>query len=1141
MTRKEKFIEDWESRFGGQLPLPELKFLEQKLIVDSGTEHSSEDNGNPDKHSTNCTKNISTGFELLATLEDDLRKTKDNLIRLRVELKAAKFCQDWLLKEIKRCRKVSEGLESIASDDFVSGLTDDEELGSIGQSPDEASLGSQSGDSAIYSTQTDLGEKPESPSNDGPPLPMRRPSEIERDERAGITKFNIRDAPEPESDSDSDSDDYERIYENIALLQEKIKERSKPEAIPDRARDHLTHVAESGSDESPSCSPVPTSFLLSGENEDDFETSFRSPASRNTEPSSDNRKSITETEIDAVSPETDVDNVSSSDGKGLQPPVTVARSNTWKQMNQESLTVTDGSGRAPSPVPQERKLKPKQSGSSAAQDDTLKPGGPPAPLQRRLTSPDVERLNIRRAVLGTILEGEKKFIAGLEELEKISDSFRANLTTSSACLTKHEFDTLFFRIPELCDVHKSFKELLEPKLVNWSPEEAIGDCFRYLASKFFIHEEYAANYMRASQVLFNDLKQEKEEFRNVAVNIRGKLPNGESLTLEALLHSPLHRIIKLTLTISDLLKHTPESHQDHRVLIYVLEKTNTFITQVTEAVSTHSIKKRSCQKHDYVVEWAEGERKLRYLFLWSDVLICANKRASGGVFSRDRGQFDCQWYLPLTELSLIPTEHCEGSSKQQPSIETKKVDEIKKKLADLNTQLKRDMVAKQSRHVQREIEKKRKRIAQLEAQLTILSPALPLHLYHHNGKTYTLLLQSDYEKSDWREAILAAKRECRVAPNLTLYHINRLLSKFKQGRQASVRSIVVSQDADLVTGTLHVTIVKAVGLTIPSELYCCIEVDAYGIFFLMAKTKKSPNTMAPVWNEDFDLEVDGAKTLRVICYDHTKGLEDEMIDKGQAVLTKEFLKNKQEFEIKMERLTVTLKIGFQSSAKTLKRVQSRKKVGVFGVPVSTLTKRECSDMPQIVKTCITEVEKRGMSELGIYRISGSIADINRLKRAFETGHKSVTKLVENIDIHAVAGLLKLYLRELPEPLFTHALYDKLTSALTLSDAESKKKYMMSLLKSMPEPNRTTVIALFNHLRKIASNEVQNKMSLHNISTVFGPTLLSPADDGEQDPNDVSGYYSMAGALAQVGVLHYYLEHFSEKALNMIDSDRGVTI
>ena len=88
--------------------------------------------------------------------------------------------------------------------------------------------------------------------------------------------------------------------------------------------------------------------------------------------------------------------------------------------------------------------------------------------------------------------------------------------------------------------------------------------------------------------------------------------------------------------------------------------------------------------------------------------------------------------------------------------------------------------------------------------------------------------------------------------------------------------------------------------------------------------------------------------------------------------------------------------------------------------------------------------------------------------------------------------------------------------------------------------RWVIIFFFPSLR-IASNEIQNKMSLHNISTVFGPTLLSPAHDGDQDLNDMSGFASMAGALAQVGVLHYFLEHFSEKVLNLIDMDRGITI
>lgn len=60
------------------------------------------------------------------------------------------------------------------------------------------------------------------------------------------------------------------------------------------------------------------------------------------------------------------------------------------------------------------------------------------------------------------------------------------MTLSEAFLTREEFDTLFFRIPELCDVHQSFLKRLEPKLANWSPELAFGDCFRYLVIKCLV-------------------------------------------------------------------------------------------------------------------------------------------------------------------------------------------------------------------------------------------------------------------------------------------------------------------------------------------------------------------------------------------------------------------------------------------------------------------------------------------------------------------------------------------------------------------------------------------------------------------------------------------------------------------------------
>lgn len=57
---------------------------------------------------------------------------------------------------------------------------------------------------------------------------------------------------------------------------------------------------------------------------------------------------------------------------------------------------------------------------------------------------------------------------------------------------------------------------------------------------------------------------------------------------------------------------------------------------------------------------------------------------------------------------------------------------------------------------------------------------------------------------------------------------------------------------------------------------------------------------------------------------------------------------------------------------------------------------------------------------------------------------------------AVSGVLKDYLRELPEPLFTNALYQMLLDALSVrlpSDPEGSAKLMLSILECLPTANQ----------------------------------------------------------------------------------------
>lgn len=52
-------------------------------------------------------------------------------------------------------------------------------------------------------------------------------------------------------------------------------------------------------------------------------------------------------------------------------------------------------------------------------------------------------------------------------------------------------------------------------------------------------------------------------------------------------------------------------------------------------------------------------------------------------------------------------------------------------------------------------------------------------------------------------------------------------------------------------------------------------------------------------------------------------------------------------------------------------------------------RRQKRDVPFIVTSCIREVERRGMNEVGVYRVSGSASDLSRLKKSFETSMLSI--------------------------------------------------------------------------------------------------------------------------------------------------------
>nr|CRZ25488.1 BMA-CHIN-1 [Brugia malayi] len=161
---------------------------------------------------------------------------------------------------------------------------------------------------------------------------------------------------------------------------------------------------------------------------------------------------------------------------------------------------------------------------------------------------------------------------------------------------------------------------------------------------------------------------------------------------------------------------------------------------------------------------------------------------------------------------------------------------------------------------------------------------------------------------------------------------------------------------------------------------------------------------------------------------------------------------------------------------------------MFAVDISTLCMAHAVSIPPVVSACITEVERRGLFVEGIYRVSGSHEQMERLRRQFDTLHKVDLSIVE--DIHTVAGLLKLYLRLLPQQLVPFSVYRSLLTAYTNNRAfHERSKMCRKVLKELNEANGRTLLAILMHMQRVADNSGENKMSVENLATIFSPTLF----------------------------------------------------
>lgn len=158
---------------------------------------------------------------------------------------------------------------------------------------------------------------------------------------------------------------------------------------------------------------------------------------------------------------------------------------------------------------------------------------------------------------------------------------------------------------------------------------------------------------------------------------------------------------------------------------------------------------------------------------------------------------------------------------------------------------------------------------------------------------------------------------------------------------------------------------------------------------------------------------------------------------------------------------------------------------IFGAPLSRAIKSGQS-VPQVLLDCAAYLVSKLEVE-GLFRLSGSQNDIDRYQAEYDKGHP--VDLSKELDPHCVAGIFKLYLRVMPEPLLTFDRYTAFINAQQERDVKSRAQIVRRLVRSLPTDHYNTLKFLFELLSRVEKLSAVNKMAVHNLATVFGPNLL----------------------------------------------------
>ncbi|KAH8354246.1 hypothetical protein KR084_004767 [Drosophila pseudotakahashii] len=162
---------------------------------------------------------------------------------------------------------------------------------------------------------------------------------------------------------------------------------------------------------------------------------------------------------------------------------------------------------------------------------------------------------------------------------------------------------------------------------------------------------------------------------------------------------------------------------------------------------------------------------------------------------------------------------------------------------------------------------------------------------------------------------------------------------------------------------------------------------------------------------------------------------------------------------------------------------------VFGVSVSLATERSrCHDgvdIPLVVRDCIDFLQDHLKCEQ-IYKIEPIKTRLMHYKRLYN--NREHDSAVDELNLPTACSLLKLFLRELPEPLLTTDLVARFEEVASHPKVTTQQAELQQLLEQLPKCNRTLLAWVLLHFDAVIQQERHNKLNAQSLAMLLSPTL-----------------------------------------------------